>query len=94
VQGQVLEPNFLLVAALVVFAFLAHAVQWKTVSEVNSRLPQDQQFPHWWWTVSKQKRLWREHKRLCPQSPSRLYWVLSYAIAVIFMFLVVLSVHI
>jgi len=36
------------------------------VDRVNERLSKDQQFSPEWWYWSKQRRLWREYKRLYP----------------------------
>lgn len=67
---------------------------WKTMAEVNARLPEDQKFSWLWWTIGKHVRLWREHKRLCPASRWRLYLVLSFLMAIVFMILTLLSVHV
>jgi hypothetical protein len=85
------QPNLLAVVMFVVFGCLANWLQWKTVEQVNSELPEAERFSHWWWSVSKQARLWREHKRLCPHSELRLYWVVSFLLALAFMLLIVLS---
>ena len=76
------------------FGLLANVAVWKTVTQVNSRLPKDQQFSYWWWTIGKHKRLWKEHKRLFPDSHWRLLFVLSLLMALVFMVLIVSSVHI
>lgn len=82
-----LQPNRFLIAGFVWFGLLAHVAFWKTVTEVNTRLPDDQKFSRWWWTIKKHVRLWKEHKRLCPQSHWRLYLVLSLLTALVFMIL-------
>jgi hypothetical protein len=64
---------------------------WKVVAEVNARLPEDQRFSWWWWPAGKYLRLWKEHKRLLPQSHWRWYWILFFLTALAFMFLIVCS---
>jgi hypothetical protein len=91
VQQEVLRPSPALIAAFLFFALLSDVAVWKTVSEVNARLPDDQRFPYLRWTLGKYKRLWMEHKRLCPHSHWRLYSVLSLGLAALFMITVVWS---
>ena len=93
VQQQLLQANTILVAGFVFCGFLANVAAWKLVAEVNARLPEDKKFSWWWWTIGKHVRLWKEHKRLCPQSHWRLYSVLSYLMAIVLMILILLSVH-
>jgi hypothetical protein len=66
----------------------ANVAWWKTMAEVNAQLPDEQKFSWWWWTLSKHIRLWKEHKRLCADSPWRLRLVFCYAMALVFMILV------
>ena len=73
---------------------LANVAAWKLVAEVNARLPQEQKFSWWWWTIGKHVRLWKEHKRLYPESHLRLYSVLSFLMAIVFMILTVSSVQV
>ena len=55
--------------------------------EANARLPEGEKFSWWWWTLNKHMRLWKEHKRLCPESHWRLYTVLSFVVGIGFMIL-------
>jgi len=64
------------------------------VTQVNPRLPEAEKFSRWWWTTGKHLRLWRTHKRLCPESHWRLYSVLSFAVGILFMILIMLSIHV
>jgi hypothetical protein len=66
----------------------ANVAFWKTVAEVNAQLPEGQKFSWFWWTLGKQIRLWKEHKRLCAESPWRKRLVFCYAMAFVFMILV------
>jgi len=93
VQHQLLQANIVLVAAFVFCGLLANVAAWKLVAEVNARLSEDKKFSWLWWTIGKYVRLWKEHKRLCPQSHWRLYSVLSYLIAIVLMIFILLSVH-
>jgi hypothetical protein len=86
-----LQPNRFLVAGFVLFGLLANVAFWKTVTEVNVRLPNDQKFSRWWWTMKKHVRLWKEHKRLCPQSRWRLYSFFFLVMAIVFMILISFS---
>lgn len=55
--------------------------QWKMVDEVNDHLPAEQHFEHFGWWLGKAARLWREHRRSLPDSPTRrrhaLFFLLS-----------------
>jgi len=90
-QQPALHPNPLLIAGFMLFGLLANVAVWKTVAEVNARLPTDQRFSWLLWTIGKYVRLWNEHKRLCPGSLWRLYAVVSFLMAILFMVLVVSS---
>ena len=92
-QHQLLQPSPIFVAGFLLCGFLANMAVWKVLAEVNARLPEDQKFSWWWWTIGKHLRLWREHKRICPESHWRLYLVLSFSMAIILMILTVSSVH-
>jgi hypothetical protein len=70
---------------------VANVAAWKTMAEANARLPEDQKFSWWWWTLSKYVRLWKEHKRLCPESHWRLYMMLSFVACIVFMILIAAS---
>jgi hypothetical protein len=94
VQPQYLLPNPFLIAGFMFFGLLANVAIWKTVSEVNAHLPDDQAFSWWWWTLGKYMRLWKEHKRLCPESRWKLYSLVSFPLGVAFMVLTALSVHV
>jgi hypothetical protein len=41
------------------------------VDEVNSRLPESDQFSHDWWYFTKVLRLWRSHFKFFPRSRTR-----------------------
>ncbi len=82
---QLPHPNPFFVAGFLLFGLSANIAVWKTMAEANARLPEDQKFTWWWWTISKHWRLWQEHKRLYPASRWRLYSVLSFLMAVVFM---------
>ena len=92
-QQQFWHPNPALIAGFMLFGLLANVAMWKTVSEVNSHLPEAQRFSWWWWTLTKQMKVWNEHKRLCPNSHWRLYSALSFLLAVVFMILIATSVQ-
>jgi hypothetical protein len=87
-----MQPHSFLVAGFVLFGLLANVAFWKMVTEVNARLPDDQKFSRWWWTVKRHVRFWKEHKRLCPQSRWRLYSVLFLLTALVFMIFIQRSV--
>jgi hypothetical protein len=89
-----LRSNPLLIAGFLLFGLLANVAVWKTVAEVNARLLNDQRFSRLWWTMGKSRRLWNEHKRLCPESHWRLYSVASFLAAILFMILVTWSVYV
>lgn len=61
------------------------------VTEVNARLPEDQKFSWWWWTIGKHLRLWKEHKRFFPDSHWTLYSVLFILAALVLMILITCS---
>ena len=69
----------------------ANVSLWKMLAEVNAHLPQDNQFSWWWWTITKEIRLWKEHKRLCPNSPWRVIAAFSVGSALVFMILMAIS---
>jgi len=85
VQHQLLQPNPILVTRFLLCGLLANVAVWKVVAEVNARLAEDQKFSWWWWTIGKHVRLWKEHKRLCPESHWRLYSMLSFLTAIVLM---------
>jgi hypothetical protein len=94
-QSQLaLHPNPFLMVGFFLFGLLANVAVLKIMAEVNSRLPEDQKFSYWWWTMSKHVRLWKEHRRLCPESHWRFYSVVSFAMVGVFMVLIVWSVHV
>ena len=86
-----LQPNWFLVAGFMLFGILAHIAIWKIVAETNAHLPDGERFSKWWWTFGKYLRLWKTHKRLCPMSHWRVYSVLSYLVALVFMFFTLFS---
>jgi hypothetical protein len=94
VTKDLLQPNPALIVAFMLCGLLANVAVWKTVAQVNSRLPEYQQFSYWWWTVGKYRRVWKEHKRLFPGSYWRVLFVLSLLMALVFMVLLVSTVHI
>ena len=67
-QTKLLQPNPFLVAGFLLCGLAANVGVWKMVAEVNARLPEAGKFSWLWWTWGKYMRLWREHKRLCPES--------------------------
>jgi hypothetical protein len=69
---------------------VANFAAWKTMAETKARLPENQKFS-WWWTWNKHVRLWKEHKRLCPESHWRLYTILSFVVGIVFMILIIVS---
>ena len=82
---QLLQPNPYLIVDFLLFAFLTNVAVWKSVAQVNERLPNDQKLSRWWWTIKKIARLWKEHKRLCPNSHWRLYSLLLFLTTIAFM---------
>jgi len=48
-------------------------------------LPPDQRFSSWDWTPAKYRRLWKEHKRLCPASRWR-FWMALFQILAFVLF--------
>jgi prepilin signal peptidase PulO-like enzyme (type II secretory pathway) len=93
-QQPPLHPDPLPIAGFLLFGLLANVAVWRTVAEVNARLPNDQKFSWLWWTIGKYARLWAEHKRFCPGSHWRLYSVVSFLTAILFMILAVWSVRV
>jgi len=67
---------------------VASVAVWKAMAEANARLHEDRKFSLWWWTLSKHARLWKEHKRLCPESHLRIYAVLSFGVGIVFAVLI------
>jgi hypothetical protein len=92
VQAQLLHPNPFLVAGFLLCGLIANVAVWKLVAEVNARLPEADKFSWLWWTWGKHMRLWREHKRLCPESHWRRFLVLAFSAAILLMFLIVFFV--
>ena len=94
VQHELLQPNLVLVAGFMLSGLLANVAVWNVVAEVNARLPEDQKFSWWWWTIGKHVTLWKEHKRLCPTSHWRFLSGLFFLMAIVFMILIVSSVQV
>ena len=72
-----------LVKAFFLCDLVANLAVLKTVSELNARLPESEKLSMWWWTFGKYERLWKQHKRLCPESRWRFYsigWLMLTAI--------------
>jgi disulfide bond formation protein DsbB len=94
VQQQLLQPNPIFLVGFLLCGLFANVAVWKVMAEVNARVPEDQRVTWWWWTIGKHLRLWREHKRLCPESHWRLYSVLSFSMAIILMIAALLSQYV
>ncbi len=78
--NQALAERLLPVLSLCGFmlsGLCANVAFWKMLAEANAQLPEDERFSWWWWTLGKHIRLWKEHKRLCSDSPWRLVALFS-----------------
>lgn len=82
-QQQLSLAPFLFVPFLI-FIALANVAYFKAQGEVNPLLPADQRISLWDWRPGKFRRLWKEHKRLCPTSRWRVWLALSNILAALF----------
>jgi len=83
-QLQLSLTPFLFVP-LAIFMVLVSVAAFKVQGEVNALLPPDQRFSSWDWTPAKYRRLWKEHKRLCPTSRWR-FWMALFQILAFVLF--------
>jgi len=54
---------------------LATFVNSRMVIDVNRKLPESEQFSHFFWYPKKHRKLFSEHCRLYPRSHLRLIWI-------------------
>ena len=82
-----------MIAGLLASSLVANFISWKITRDLNVRLPNDQKLKWWGGGGPFVKGAWllKRHKEMYPVSRLRLYFVASYAVAVVLVFLVAYS---
>ena len=88
-QQQLLHPNPLFIAGFLASALVATFTNWKITRDLNVQLPNDQKLKSWGGGGPFWKGAWllKRHKEMYPASRLRFYFVASYAVGVVLIFL-------
>src|SRR5437016_2035623 len=57
-----------------------NGIIWKPVADVNTRLEESGKFSYLGWHLGKLDKVWKAHKRLCPHSSWRIFFVVSFVL--------------
>jgi len=91
-QPEPFQTNPLFGAGFLASSLVANFISRKITRDVNVRLPNDQKFKMGgWWPFMQGAGLLKRHKEMYPVTRLRLYFVASFAVAVVLGFLVVYS---
>lgn len=74
-------PAIVLLSLASAFGLFANAVLYAMVGEINRKLPDNQQIGYFTWYPSKERRVFKEYKRLYPTGRLSLYFKLWLALS-------------